>query len=160
MASLLRQRRRSRYILPMTDLRTTLTESELRIAWRWIAEESYWGKAIPWPVFERACRGSICFGLFESDRLVAFARVVTDQATFAWLCDVFVAAEARGRGLGKTLMEGVLAEPRLRDLRRWGLATADAHGLYGQYGFEPADPLRHMEKVDRDIYPRLAGAIT
>ncbi len=144
----------------MADLRTTLTESELRIAWRWIAEESYWGKGISWPVFERACRGSICFGLFEEDRLIAFSRVVTDQATFAWLCDVFVAPEARSRSLGKTMIQGVLAEPRLRDLRRWGLATADAHGLYAQYGFEPADPLRHMEKVDRDIYPRLAGAIT
>ncbi len=144
----------------MTDLRTTLTESELRIAWRWIAEESYWGKGIPWPVFERACRGSICFGLFENDCIIAFARVITDQATFAWLCDVFVSAGARGRGLGKTMMEGVLAEPRLQDLRRWGLATADAHGLYAQYDFEPADPLRHMEKVDRDIYPRLAGSMT
>ncbi|MDQ3124541.1 MAG: GNAT family N-acetyltransferase [Pseudomonadota bacterium] len=143
----------------MTDLRTTLTETDLHIAWRWIAEESYWGKGIPWPVFERACRGSICFGLFEADRLVAFARVITDQATFAWLCDVFIANEARGRGLGKAMMEGMLAYPTLRDLRRWGLATADAHGLYAQYGFEPADPLRHMEKVDRDIYPRLAGSM-
>ena len=140
----------------MTDLRNTLTEAELRIAWRWIAEESYWGAHIPWAVFERACRGSLCFGLFEDARLVAFARVVTDEATFAWLCDVFVDAGARGRGLGKTLMDGIMAAPELQDLRRWGLATADAHGLYAQYGFEAADPLRHMEKVDRGIYPRLA----
>lgn len=141
----------------MTDLRTELTEAELRVAWRWIAEESYWGASIPWAVFERACQGSICFGLFEDGALKAFARVVTDGATFAWLCDVFVDGTGRGRGLGKILMEGVLAEPRLQGLRRWGLATADAHGLYARYGFEPADPLRHMEKVDRDIYPRLAG---
>lgn len=141
----------------MTDLRTTLTEAELRIAWRWISEQSYWGAHIPWATFERACLGSICFGLFEDERLVAFARVVTDQATFAWLCDVFVDAGARGRGLGKTLMEAIMATPALQDLRRWGLATADAHGLYEQFGFEGADPLRHMEKVDRDIYPRLAA---
>jgi len=141
----------------MTDLRTDLTDADLRTAWRWIAEESYWGKHIPWATFERACRGSICFGLFEGERLEAFARVVTDGATFAWLCDVFVDEAARGRGLGKALMEGVLADPRVQGLRRWGLATADAHGLYAQYGFEPADPLRHMEKVDRDIYPRLAA---
>ncbi|NJC40185.1 GNAT superfamily N-acetyltransferase [Brevundimonas alba] len=144
----------------MTDLRTELTHDELRTAWRWIADESYWGKAIPWAVFERACRGSICFGLFEGERLAAFGRVVTDGATFAWLCDVFVDAESRGCGLGKSLMEGIMAHPEVQDLRRWGLATADAHGLYAQYGFEPADPLRHMEKVDRDIYPRLSGSIT
>lgn len=144
----------------MTELRTTLTDADLRIAWRWIADESYWGKSIPWPVFERACAGSVCFGLFEQDRLVAFARVVTDHATFAWLCDVFVDSAARGRGVGKTLMDGVMAEPGLQNLRRWGLATADAHGLYEQYGFEAADPLRHMEMVDRDIYPRLAGSTT
>lgn len=141
----------------MTDLHTTLTDTELRIAWRWIAEESYWGACIPWATFERACRGSVCFGLFEDARLVAFARVVTDGATFAWLCDVFVDDTARGRGLGKTLMDGITAAPALQGLRRWGLATADAHGLYAQYGFEPADPLRHMEKVDRDIYPRLSA---
>ncbi|WP_339933379.1 GNAT family N-acetyltransferase [uncultured Brevundimonas sp.] len=140
----------------MPELRTELTEDDLRIAWRWIAEESYWGASIPWPTFERACQSSICFGLFESDRLIGFARVVTDGATFAWLCDVFIDAGARGRGLGKTLMDAVMAEPRLRDLRRWGLATADAHGLYEQHGFESADPLRHMEKVDRGIYLRLA----
>lgn len=82
----------------MTDRHTDLTEAELRVAWRWIAEESYWGKSIPWAVFERACRSSICFGLFEAEGLVAFARVVTDGATFAWLCDVFVDETARGRG--------------------------------------------------------------
>jgi GNAT superfamily N-acetyltransferase len=144
----------------MTDLRTDLSRDDLRAAWRWIADESYWGKSIPWPVFERACSGSICFGLFEDERLMAFGRVVTDGATFAWLCDVFVDAGGRGRGLGQSLMQGIMAHPSLQDLRRWGLATADAHGLYARYGFEPADPSRHMEKVDRDIYPRLSGSIT
>ncbi len=141
----------------MTDLVLTadLTEDQLHHAWRWIAEESYWGARIPWETFSCACSGSLCFGLVEEDRLSAFARVVTDGATFAWLCDVFVDQDARGRGLGKTLMAGIMADPRLQGLRRWGLATADAHGLYRQYGFEPADPVRHMEKVDRDIYPRL-----
>jgi GNAT superfamily N-acetyltransferase len=144
----------------MPELRTELTEAELRTAWGWIAGQSYWAKSIPWGVFERACAGSLCFGLFEADRLVAFARVVTDGATFAWLCDAFVDPERHGRGLGKRLMADIMAEPRLRDLRRWGLATADAHGLYEPYGFPPADPLRHMEKVDREIYSRMAGRST
>ena len=135
---------------------TDFDEARLRTAWRWIAEESYWGARIPWDVFSRACAGSLCFGLVEDDDLLAFARVVTDQATFAWLCDVFVDDRARDRGLGKQLMADMLADPRLQGLRRWGLATADAHGLYARYGFEPADPLRHMEKVDRNIYPVLS----
>ncbi len=136
-------------------LTTTFDEPTLRVAWRWIAEESYWGARIPWATFERACAGSLCFGLVENGRLLAFARVVTDQATFAWLCDVFVDDAARGRGLGKLLVADIMADPRLQGLRRWGLATADAHGLYAQYGFEAADPLRHMEMVDRDVYPVL-----
>lgn len=137
-------------------LTTATTEEQIHVAWRWIAEDSYWGANIPWDTFRRACDGSLCFGLVEQDRLVAFARVVTDGATFAWLCDVFVDGDSRGRGLGKTLMTAIMADARLQGLRRWGLATADAHGLYAQYGFETADPLRHMEKVDRDIYPRLS----
>ncbi|CAN5244568.1 GNAT family N-acetyltransferase [soil metagenome] len=136
-------------------LLTDLTDAHLHHAWRWIAQDSYWGANIPWDTFRRACDGSLCFGLVEQDQLVAFARVVTDGATFAWLCDVFVDDAARGRGLGKTLMSAIMADDRLQGLRRWGLTTADAHGLYAQYGFETADPLRHMEMVDRDIYPRL-----
>lgn len=143
--------------MPTSILTTDLSDDQLLLAWRWIAEESYWGANIPWDTFSRACSGSTCFGLVEDDRLLAFARVVTDGATFAWLCDVFVDDDARGRGLGKTLMTGIMADRRLQGLRRWGLATADAHGLYEQYGFEPADALRHMEKVDRKIYPRLGG---
>jgi GNAT superfamily N-acetyltransferase len=141
----------------MIEQRTELSDDDLRRAWRWIAEESHWARSIPWTVFQRACRSSICFGLFQADRLVAFARVVTDGATFAWLCDVFVDEAERGHRLGKTLIEAVLAEPRLQNMRRWSLATADAHALYAQYGFTPADPSRHMEKLDRDIYLRLEG---
>ncbi|WP_269515741.1 GNAT family N-acetyltransferase [Brevundimonas subvibrioides] len=135
------------------------TEDQLRIAWRWIAEDSYWGAHIPWDTFRRACDGSLCFVMVQNDTPVAFARVVTDGATFAWLCDVFVDPAARGQGRGKALMQAIMDDPRLQGLRRWGLATADAHGLYQHYGFEPADPLRHMERVDRDIYPRLAATI-
>ena len=143
--------------MPTPRLISDLSDEHVRRAWRWIAEESYWGARIPWDVFSRACAGSLCFGLVEDDDLLAFARVVTDQATFAWLCDVFVDDRARDRGLGKQLMVDILADPRLQGLRRWGLATADAHGLYTQHGFEAADPLRHMEMVDRDVYPVLSS---
>ncbi|KQW82706.1 GNAT family N-acetyltransferase [Brevundimonas sp. Root1279] len=140
----------------MAELRTELTDDELRTAWRWIAQESYWAKGISWPLFERACRGSYCFGLVEDGTLEAFARVVSDGATFAWLCDVFVSKDARGKGHGKALMDAAMADPRLQDLRRWSLATADAHGLYRQYGFEPANAATHMERLEPGVYARLA----
>jgi GNAT superfamily N-acetyltransferase len=132
-------------------------EARLRIAWSWITEQSYWAAGIPWETFSRSCAGSLCFGLVEDDELLAFARVVTDQATFAWLCDVFVSPRARGRGMGKQLMQHIMADPRLQGLRRWSLATADAHGLYAQYGFVPANPQSHMEKVDREVYRPLSS---
>lgn len=97
---------------------------------------SYWASGRDLDTVERSMRGSLCFGLLKDGATVAFARVVTDEATFAWLADVFVLPEHRGRGLGKRLLEGILTDSRLRELRRWMLKTDDAHGLYAQYGFE------------------------
>ena len=133
---------------------TDLTDEDLKTAWRWIHDTSYWAKGIPWDVFSRACRNSLCFGVRAEGRLVGFARVVTDEATFAWLCDVMVGEAMRGQGVGKRLVSAAMSDPRLSGLRRWGLATADAHGLYQKSGFGPADPERHMERVDRNAYRR------
>jgi len=127
---------------------------DLLLVQRWLAEESYWAKGIPLDVIERAARGSLNFGLYGSDEQVAYARVVTDYATFAWLADVFVAAAHRGRGLGKWLVECVMACPELQDLRSYLLATADAHELYRRFGFEEPEPRRLMRKTDPDIYLR------
>ena len=89
---------------------------------------------------------SLCFGLYEKSRQVGFARVVTDRATFAWLCDVFILEEYRGRGLSKWLVECVMAHPALQGLRRFLLATRDAHGLYARHGFTPLEePTRFLE---------------
>ena len=99
--------------------------------------------------------GSLNFGLYAADGpQVGFTRVVTDRATFAWICDIYVLPGHRGRGLSKWLMETVKAHPDLQGLRRWLLATSDAHGLYAQYGFVPADAGRMMEIRDVDIYRR------
>lgn len=115
--------------------------------------QSYWARGIPRALVERAVRNSLCFGLYESERQVGFARVVTDQATFAYLADVFVVASHRGRGLSKILVAAVVADPRLQGLRRWMLATRDAHGLYARFGFEPlAVPARFMELHAPDVY--------
>jgi GNAT superfamily N-acetyltransferase len=119
----------------------------------------YWSEGIPRETVERALRGSLCFGLYvhedERERQVGLARVITDAATFAYLCDVYVLPEFRGRGLGKLLMQAVMEHPDLQGLRRFSLVTQDAHGLYRQFGFtEIRSPDRHMEIVRPDLYKR------
>lgn len=116
---------------------------------------SYWAAGIPRDVVERAIAHSINFGLFQQERQIGFARVITDRATFAYLADVFVLDEFRGRGLGKWLVGAVREHPELQGLRRWMLVTRDAHGLYGPLGFGPlAHPERVMEIHAPSVYHR------
>lgn len=116
---------------------------------------SYWAAGIPLETVRRSIEGSLNFGLFDGPAQVAFARLVSDRATFAYLADVFVLESHRGRGLSKWLMETVIAHPEVQGLRRWVLATRDAHGLYARYGFTPlAAPERWMEKHDPEVYRR------
>jgi GNAT superfamily N-acetyltransferase len=116
---------------------------------------SYWAKAIPREIVDRSIENALCFGLYEEDRQVGFARVITDRATFAYLADVFVLESHRGRGLAAWLMECILAHPDLRGLRRWMLVTRDAHPLYRKVGFrELAHPERIMEMTFPRIYER------
>jgi GNAT superfamily N-acetyltransferase len=112
---------------------------------------AYWSPGVPRETVERAIAGSLAFGLFEHDRQVGFARAITDGATFAYLADVFVLEAQRGRGLGVFLMESVMAHPSLQGLRRFTLATRDAHDLYRRFGFTPlAAPDRFMERFAPD----------
>jgi GNAT superfamily N-acetyltransferase len=111
-----------------------------------LSEEAYWSLGVARDVVERSIDNSICFGLYEDGEQVGFARVVTDRAAFAYLADVFVLPDHRGRGLGKWLIETVLSHPDLQGLRRFFLGTADAHALYERYGFGPIDPGRMMER--------------
>jgi len=122
---------------------------------RYLSQESYWARGLPRETLERSITGSLCFGVYrETGEQVGFARVITDRATFAWLADVFVLTAHRGRGLSKWLMETILAHPELQRLRRFMLATWDAHGLYRQFGFaEPARPDRLMERRRENAYP-------
>ena len=118
-----------------------------------LANRSYWATGRPLEVVRRALANSLCFGLCERQRQVGLARVVTDRATFAWLCDVFVLEAYRGRGLSKWLIECVMSYPVLQGLRRILLGTRDAHGLYERFGFQPlADPARFMEVFRPDVY--------
>jgi GNAT superfamily N-acetyltransferase len=114
----------------------------------YLVNRSYWAQGRPPEVIQRSIENSLCFGLYESGRQAGFARVVTDQATFAWLCDVFILEPWRGRGLSKWLMECILSHPGLQGLRRIVLATKDAHELYRRYGFAPLSMAeRFMEKI-------------
>ena len=108
---------------------------------------AYWAKGRTRDVIARYIQHSLTFGVYDGDRQIGLARLVTDYTTFAWLCDVFIHEDYRGQGLGKWLMETIHGHPDLQDLRRWLLATRDAHGLYRQFGWAPlANPERWMEK--------------
>jgi len=113
---------------------------------------SYWAEGIPKDLVAKAIAASVCVGAFHDRAQVGFARVVTDRVTFAYLCDVYVLEEHRGRGLGKRLMESVAAHPDLQGLRRFVLATRDAHELYKRFGFAP---LSHPEMFMEINRPRI-----
>jgi GNAT superfamily N-acetyltransferase len=116
---------------------------------------SYWAKGIPEQTVRRSIEHSLCFGVYCGSRQVGFARAVSDYATFAYLADVFVLEEFRGRGLAVWLMQCIMDHPDLQDLRRWSLLTRDAHGLYRKFGFQelPA-PERWMERHNPEVYSR------
>ena len=116
---------------------------------------TYWAEGISKEVIRRSIEGSLCFGVFENDKQVGFARMITDKATFAYLADVFIIEEFRGRGLSKWLMEIIMSHPDLQGLRRMILVTKDAHGLYKQFGFTPLINVdRWMNILDPDVYKR------
>ena len=131
---------------------------ERDMIYAYLSGESYWAAGLPRDVFERSLAGSLCFGVYVAGKQVGFARMITDQATFAYLADVFVLPDWRGRGISKALLAHILAHPGLQGLRRMLLATADAHGLYAQFGFTALSrPERMMERLDQLVYQRLAG---
>lgn len=117
--------------------------------------ESYWAKGIPRETVERCIQHSLCFGLYAGDEQVGFARVISDFTAFAYLADVFIIEAHRGKGLSKILMKEIVAHPQLQGLRRFVLATKDAHTLYKQFGFkEIAFPDRWMEIHNPNVYTR------
>jgi GNAT superfamily N-acetyltransferase len=138
----------------MTTLQINTHQAELDVPliYQFLSEQSMWAIGMPRAVLERAIANSLCFGAYLDGRQIGFARVVTDRATFANLVDVFVLPAFRGQGHSKRLMEAVMAHPDLQGLRRFTLATGDAHGLYQQFGFTP--PLRPASLMER-YYPNI-----
>lgn len=113
-----------------------------------LSQSSYWAQNRSLDRVILSIENSLNFGLYHDERQIGFARIVTDYATFAWLADVFIIEDYRGHGLGKWLIETVVGHPALQVLRRWVLATRDAHGLYGQFGFvELRQPHSWMERT-------------
>ena len=132
---------------------TETAELDLRLIHRFLSEHTYWAKGIPFALVQRSIDHSLCFGGFLGKSQVAFARVISDYTTFANLVDVFVLPEHRGKGYGKSLMDAVFAHPQLQGLRRFTLATGDAHRLYAQYGFTaPLYPESLMERYFPGMY--------
>lgn len=116
---------------------------------------SYWAENIPIEVVRRSIQGALCFGVYHKEQQIGFARVVTDEATFAYLADVFIDENFRGRSLSKWLMETIMSYPTLQGLRRFMLATRDAHGLYKQFGFTPLNNAdRWMQIHHPDVYQK------
>jgi GNAT superfamily N-acetyltransferase len=130
---------------------------DVDVVYRFLTE-CYWAKGIPKETVARSIKHSLCFGVYKSGKQVGFARVITDFATYAYIGDVFVLEEYRGRGLSKRLMQCIMEHPDLQGLRRWSLVTRDAHGLYSQFGFTGLkSPERHMEIHDSNVYKRTVG---
>ena len=134
-------------------INTDINVLDIEVIHTYLSQESYWAKGVPRNVVEKSIKNSLCFGLFYQEHQIGFARVISDYATFAYLGDVFVLEVYREQSLGKWLVACIKAHPKLQNLRRWMLATADAHGLYAKYGFTPlAKPDRFMELHDPGVY--------
>jgi GNAT superfamily N-acetyltransferase len=140
-------------IIEELEINTDKSRLDVDVIHRFLSEESYWAQTRTLEQTKTAIENSLCFGIYHGGRQIGFARVVSDFATFAYVGDVFILSEFRGRGLSKRLMETIVAHPNLQGLRRWLLATRDAHGLYEQFEFSSLKfPDRWMERTAPDAY--------
>ncbi|MEM6345502.1 MAG: GNAT family N-acetyltransferase [Bacteroidota bacterium] len=136
------------------SISTAQSKLDVKMIHRFLSEESYWSKHIPLETVQAYIPHSLCFGVYRRDKQVGFARLITDYTTFAYVGDVFILPEQRGKGLGKWLVESMLAHPKMQSLKRWLLFTEDAHGLYSQYGFAALPRVDHaLAKINFTTYP-------
>ena len=142
------------------EISTDKSRLDIECIHAYLSKESYWAKNIPLELVQKSIEGSICFGVYHhaanlpACRQVGYARMISDCASFGYLADVFIIEEYRGKGISKWLMETIINYPAFQPLRRWMLATRDAHGLYKQLGFTELDkPERIMQRVKENPYP-------
>jgi len=135
------------YIKKGFSIINEVSEQDIMSIYHFLAFESYWGKGMPEESLRTAVENSMCFVIHKQGNLCGFARVITDKATFAYICDVFVLPAYRRQGLSKWLIQTVKQNPALQGLRRWSLATADAHGLYRQFGFTLISKPEHWMEI-------------
>lgn len=138
-------------------LSTDKQKLDIGVIHQYLSRDSYWAANIPVEVVQRSINNAVCFAIYYNNHQVGFARVVTDKATFAYLADVFILPEHRGKGLSKWMIQCIHDHPELQGLRRWLLGTRDAHGLYRQFGWKeiPAElAQRFMQLHDPDVYQR------
>jgi GNAT superfamily N-acetyltransferase len=132
---------------------TDKSRLDLPFVHHFLSTQAYWCLNIPMDTVRRSVENSLCFGVYLGEQQVGFARIISDFATIAYLGDVFIIPEHRGKGLSKQLVAGIMAHPDLQGLRRWILLTGDAHGLYHQFGWKPiARPDLYMEIATPNIY--------
>lgn len=136
------------------EISTDKSRLDIAMIHAYLSKESYWAKNIPLHLVQKSIEGAVCFAVYHHTRQVGFARMVSDCATFGYLADVFIIEEYRGKGLSKWLMEEIIHYPAFQPVRRWMLATKDAHGLYKQFGFTELDkPERILQKLKVNPYP-------
>lgn len=139
---------------------TNTSKLDIDVIYQYLAQESYWAKGIRRIVVEKSIANSLCFGVYHISKTtvqIGFARLVTDKATFAYLADVFILPQYRGKGLSKWLMQTIHTHPEVQGLRRWLLGTRDAHSLYEQFGwtrFDEEVSKRFMQKHNPDVYKK------
>ena len=117
---------------------------DLNIIYQYLSKESYWAQGRTREAIEKSIQNSICYGIYKNNKQIGFARVITDYAVFAWLLDVFVLPDYQGNGAGKILMAAIMEDADLANVKRWRLSTADAHGLYEQYGLTALEKPEYM----------------
>ena len=133
----------------MSQISTNKTRLDINLIHNYLSNESYWAKGRDIDIVKRSIDNSLCFGVFNDNGQIGFARVVTDYAVFAWIMDVFILKDYRGNGYGKKLMSAIMTHENLQNLQRWGLGTDDAHGLYKQFGFKPLRKPQNMMEISK-----------
>jgi len=130
---------------------TDKSKLDIKLIHDYLSKESYWAKGRSIEAVKKSIENSLCFGVFQDKKQIGFARVVTDYAVFAWIMDVFIVKDYRGKGLGKELMSRIMNDEKLQNLQRWGLGTEDAHGLYEKFGFKSLSKPQNMMEIINTI---------